>query len=213
MAKYTGPVCKLCRREGEKLYLKGSRCLTPKCSFEKRGYAPGQHGPQSQYRRRRQSDYSLQLREKQRARRIYGVLERQFRRYYKEAIKSRGLTGLVLIQSLERRLDNVLFRLGYAQSRSQARQIAGHGHFLVNGRRSNVPSMQLKPGDLIQVREGSRNLTYFKELTEIATDRPAPKWLERDENALTGKVLELPTRQEIDSPVNEQLIVEFYSRT
>lgn len=212
MAKYTGPVCKLCRREGEKLYLKGSRCLTPKCSFEKRGYAPGQHGPQSQFRRRRQSDYSRQLREKQRARRIYGVLERQFRRYYRQAIRARGLTGLVMMQTLERRLDNVVYRLGFAQSRSQARHFAGHGHFLVNGRRTNVPSMQLKPGDVITVREGSRARPYFQELPDIAADRPAPKWLERDVQGLSGRVLELPTRQEIDSPVNEQLIVEFYSR-
>jgi len=188
------------------MFLKGERCMTDKCSFERKNYGPGQHGQ----RRAKVSEFGLQLREKQRARRIYGVLEQQFRRYYRQAIRSRGLTGLVIMQALERRLDNVVYRLGYAQSRAQARMLVNHGHFLVNGRRTNVPSMQLKPGDMISVREGSHKRPYFKELPDLAADRPTPKWLSRDEKSLVGQLLELPTRQEIDSPVNEQLIVEFY---
>ncbi|MBI4772224.1 MAG: 30S ribosomal protein S4, partial [Chloroflexi bacterium] len=164
MSKFTGPVCKLCRREGEKLYLKGARCLTPRCSFEKRGYAPGMHGKSGQFRRNRESDYSRQLRAKQRARRVYGVLEKQFRRYYGEALKRRGLTGLNLLQILESRMDNVVYRLGYAQSRAQARTLVTHGHFSVNDRRADVPSVVLKPGDVISVREGSLRRPYFNEL-------------------------------------------------
>jgi len=151
MAKYRGPVCKICRREGEKLFLKGERCFTPKCSFERRGYAPGQHGKGSQFRRKRESDYTRQLRAKQKARRIYGVLERQFRRYYEVSLGRRGLTGLNLLQILESRLDNVVYRLGYADSRSQARLLVTHGHFMVNGRRTDVPSMLLEPGDTVTV--------------------------------------------------------------
>ena len=212
MAKYTGPVCKLCRREGAKLYLKGARCLPPKCAFDRRGYAPGQHGPQSQWRRSRDSDYSIQLRAKQRARRIYGVLERQFGKYYRKAVRARGLTGLALLQALETRLDNVVFRLGYARSRAEARQLVSHGHFVVNGRRTTVPSAQLSPGDEIAVRQGSRSRTFFQSLGEEAEGRITPTWLSRDVSGLSGKVNEFPARQEIDEPVNEQLIVEFYSR-
>jgi len=212
MSKYRGPVCRLCRREGEKLYLKGTRCLSPKCSFEKRGYVPGQHGKEGQFRRSRDSDYNRQLRAKQKARRVYGVLEKQFRRYYGEALQRRGLTGLNLLQILEARLDNVVYRLGYTQSRAQARHLVTHGHFNVNGRRTDVPSYILKPGDEIAVRQGSLRRPYFKELKEAGEDRGAPGWLNRDWEQLAGKVVGLPARQEIDANLNEQLIVEFYSR-
>ncbi|MFQ5436579.1 MAG: 30S ribosomal protein S4 [Anaerolineae bacterium] len=212
MSKYTGPVCKLCRREGEKLYLKGSRCMTPKCSFEKRSYVPGEHGKEVRWRRSRVSDYSRQLRAKQKARRVYGVMEKQFRRYYGEALHRRGVTGLSLLQILESRLDNVIYRLNYAQSRAQARNLVAHGHFKVNGRRTNVPSFILKPGDEITVREGSMKRTYFRELKAASEGRPAPSWLSRDWEQLTGKVVGQPSRQDIDANLNEQLIVEFYSR-
>jgi len=212
MAKYIGPVCKLCRREGEKLFLKGERCFSPKCSFDKRDYAPGQHGRNMSRRRKRESDYGKQLRAKQRARRVYGVLERQFSRYYKVALQRRGLTGLNLLQILESRLDNVIFRMGFASSRAEARLMVTHGHFVVNGRRTDIPSMLLKDGDEIAVREGSRKKTYFKTLGEIAEKRNVPAWLERDAKALAGKVGRLPERTEIDGNLNEQLIVEYYSR-
>lgn len=215
MAKYTGPACKLCRREGEKLFLKGERCYTPKCAFERRSFAPGQHGRTSGRSggvTGRESDYARQLRAKQRARRIYGVLERQFRRYYNQALKSRGVTGLVLLQILESRLDNVVYRLGFASSRAQARLLVTHGHFTVNGRRTDIPSMTLKVGDVIAVREGSRDTKYFKELPAYAEGRPVPAWLSRDLKNLSGSVLRLPERSEIDGNLNEQLIVEYYSR-
>jgi small subunit ribosomal protein S4 len=212
MSKYIGPVCRLCRREGEKLYLKGSRCLTPKCAFERRGYAPGQHGKEGQMKRNRTSDYATQLREKQKARRVYGVLEAQFRRYYDMAIRSRGLTGEVMLQLLERRLDNVVYRLGFAENRAQARVLVTHGHFNVNGRRTDVPSMGLKPGDMVEVREGSRTRTYFKALPDTAEARTAPVWLSRDVARLAGQMLQVPSRQDIDAKLNEQLIVEYYSR-
>lgn len=212
MAKYRGPKCKLCRREGEKLFLKGERCFTPKCAFERHGYAPGQHGRSAQFRRRRDSDYNRQLRAKQKARRIYGVLERQFRRYYEVSLNRRGLTGLNLLQILESRFDNVVYRLGYADSRSQARLLVTHGHFLVNGRRTDVPSMLLSPDDVIMVREESRQRTYFKDLTAVAEDKNVPVWLNRDLKNLSGSVVRLPERNEIDGNMNEQLIVEYYSR-
>lgn len=212
MARYTGPVCKLCRREGEKLFLKGERCFTPKCSIDRRGYPPGQHGRASQYRRGRESDFARQLRAKQKARRIYGVLERQFRKYYAEAIKERGLTGLTLLQTLESRLDNIVYRLGYAQSRAQARMLVSHGHFTVNDRRTNVPSYLISPGDAIAVREGSRKQTYFKQLSEVAEKTNVPAWMSRDLNNLSGSVMRLPERAEIDGNLDEQLIVEYYSR-
>ena len=213
MARYIGPVCKLCRREGEKLFLKGERCLTAKCAIERRPYPPGQHGHESQFRRGRASDYSLQLREKQKVRRIYGVLERQFRRYYADALRRPGMTGANLLCMLESRLDNVVYRLGFADSRAQARQLVQHGHFLVNGRRTSVPSMLLRPGDEITVREGSRDQTYFQDIRQVLADRPAlPEWLGLDVNTLTGRVVREPERSDIDLPVNEQLIVEFYSR-
>jgi small subunit ribosomal protein S4 len=212
MAKYRGPVCKLCRREGEKLFLKGERCFTPKCAFERRGYAPGQHGKGAQFRRRRESDYNRQLRAKQKARRMYGVLERQFHRYYEVALGRRGLTGLNLLQILETRLDNVIFRLGYAQNRAQARLLVTHGHFQVNGRRTDIPSMLVARGDEIAVREGSRSRTYFKDLAAVAEDKNVPPWLSRDLKTLSGTVVRLPERSEIDSNLQEQLIVEYYSR-
>ena len=213
MARYIGPVCKLCRREGEKLFLKGERCYTAKCAFDRRAYAPGEHGPASQMRRRgSQSDYSKQLRAKQKARRIYGVLERQFRRYFTVAQKRTGLTGLTLLQTLESRLDNVVYRMGYASSRNEARQLVTHGHFVVNGRRTDVPSMLLKPGDELAVREGSRDKPFFKVLREVAEKRTPIAWLERDLNNLSGKVHRLPERGEIDGNLDEQLIVEYYSR-
>jgi small subunit ribosomal protein S4 len=217
MSKNLSPVCKLCRREGDKLYLKGERCFSPKCAFERRSFAPGQHGRTGSRsgggnRMGRESDYLRQLRAKQRARRVYGILERQFRRYYEVALQRRGLTGLNLLQILESRLDNVVFRLGFASSRAQARVMVTHGHFTVNHRRTDVPSMLLKEGDTISVREGSQGLTYFKGLGDLADARTAPAWLNRDTKGLTGSVQRLPERAEIDGSLNEQLIVEYYSR-
>ncbi len=212
MAKYRGPVCKLCRREGEKLFLKGERCFTPKCAFERRGYAPGDHGKGAQFRRRRESDYNRQLRAKQKARRIYGIYERQFHRYYEVSLSRRGLTGLNLLQILESRLDNVVYRLGFADSRAQARLLVTHGHFSVNGRRTDIPSMLVSPGDEISVRDGSRKRKYFKELSSVAEDKTVLGWLSRDLNAMSGSVIRLPERAEIDGNLNEQLIVEYYSR-
>ncbi|MEK7784667.1 MAG: 30S ribosomal protein S4 [Chloroflexota bacterium] len=212
MAKYIGPVCRLCRREGEKLYLKGGRCLSPKCAIERRPFAPGQHGKEGQVKRSRSSDYANQLREKQKARRIYGVLEAQFRRYYERAIRSSGLTGQVILQLLECRLDNVVYRLGFAENRAHARNLVTHGHFNVNGRRTDVPSMILQPGDVVEVRDGSRSRTYFKSLPDVSESRTVPGWINRDLARLSGKVLQAPNRQEIDSSLNEQLIVEYYSR-
>lgn len=212
MGKYIGPVCRLCRREGEKLFLKGERCFSAKCPFERKPYPPGQHGRSARFQRGRESDYARQLRAKQRARRIYGVMERQFRRYYEMALKRRGLTGLNLLQILESRLDNVVYRLGFARSRREARLLVTHGHFTVNGRRTDIPSMLLRPGDVVAVREGSRKRKYFKELRDWAEKQNVPAWLERDLEGLSGKVLRLPERGEIDTNINEQLIVEFYSR-
>jgi len=212
MAKYSGPVCKLCRREGEKLFLKGARCFSPKCAFERRGYAPGQHGKSSQFAKKRESDYQRQLRSKQKARRMYGILERQFHRYYRVSLHRRGLTGLNLLQILESRLDNVVYRLGYAQSRAEARLLVTHGHFSVNGRRTDVPSMLLGIGDSVAVREGSLNHEYFKTLTDLAEARTIPAWLNRDLRSLSGSVIRLPDRSEIDGNLAEQSIVEYYSR-
>lgn len=212
MGNHSKSVCKICRREGEKLFLKGERCFTPKCSFERRSYPPGDHGRESQFRRRRRSDYHRQLREKQKTRRIYGVSERQFRRYYRRALKARGLTGELLLQLLERRLDNVVYRLGYASSRAQARQLVTHGHFDVNSRRTDIPSMLVRPGDKIEVREGSRKRIYFQDLDAVAEPRTVPQWLSRDLSNLTGQVVQNPDRRDVDASLNEQLIIEFYSR-
>lgn len=212
MARYTGPVCKLCRREGEKLFLKGERCFSNKCAFERRPYAPGQHGVSGQRSNRRLSDYSRQLRAKQKARRIYGVLEKQFRRYFGVALQTRGLTGLNLLQVLESRLDNVVFRLGFAANRAQARQLVNHGHFTVNGRKTNIPSMVLEPGDLVTVRDQSKANEFFKVMPDVAEKTNSALWLERDLKNMSGRVLRLPERGEIDGNLNEQLIVEYYSR-
>jgi small subunit ribosomal protein S4 len=211
LARYNGPVCKLCRREGEKLFLKGERCFSPKCAFERRSYAPGMHGRQTQYRRK-ESDYALQLRAKQKARRVYGVYERQFRRYFREAQRQKGLTGVNLLILLESRLDNVVYRLGFSSSRAQARQLVLHGHFDVNGRKTNIPSYLVKPGDIIAVRGISQGNTYFKEVSQILDDDQVPAWLSLDSTNLTGKVVDLPARDDIDVSLNEQLIVEYYSR-
>jgi small subunit ribosomal protein S4 len=212
MARYTGPVCKLCRREGEKLFLKGERCYSQKCAMERRAYPPGQHGRMAQWRRTKSSDFGAQLRAKQKARRVYGILEMQFRRYHRRALKSRGLTGLTLLQLLESRLDNVIYRMGFASSRAQARQLVTHGHFLVNGHRTDVPSMSIRPGDKIEIREGSKTKPFFKDLSAISEERSIPDWIKRDTKNLVGEISRLPERAEIDASLNEQLVVEFYSR-
>jgi small subunit ribosomal protein S4 len=212
MAKYSGPVCKLCRREAEKLFLKGERCFTPKCAFERRGYAPGQHGKSGQFAKKRDSDYQRQLRAKQKARRVYGMLERQFHRYYEVALKRHGMTGLNLLQILESRLDNIVFRLGFAANRAEARQLVTHGHFEVNGRRTDVPSMILSDGDTVTVRDGSRKRNYFKGLADEAEVRNIPGWVSRDLKTLSGSVIRMPERSEIDGNLSEQSIVEYYSR-
>jgi small subunit ribosomal protein S4 len=212
MARYKDAVCKLCRREGEKLFLKGERCVSPKCAFERRPYPPGLHGKQAQFRRRKESDYALQLRAKQKARRVYGIMERQFRRYFREAEQKRGLTGANLLILLESRLDNVVYRLGFAASRPQARQLVRHGHFEVNGHKVNIPSFAVKPGDVIAVRSRSQRMPSFKELVLDLEHRAAPEWLSRDDETMVGRVMALPTREDIDVAINEQLIVEYYSR-
>jgi small subunit ribosomal protein S4 len=212
MSRYREAKCKICRREGEKLFLKGERCFTEKCAFERRSYPPGQHGRGAQYRRSRESDFSRQLRAKQKARRIYDVSERQFRRYYATAQQQRGLTGLNLLQILESRLDNVVYRLGYAASRAQARMLVTHGHFNVNSRRTDVPSVIVTPADSISVREGSKARTFFKNLAKEAEGRTPAEWVNRDLKALSGSVVRLPERSEIDGNLDEQLIVEYYSR-
>ncbi|TDY42828.1 SSU ribosomal protein S4P [Alicyclobacillus sacchari] len=208
MARYTGPVCRLCRREGIKLYLKGERCFSEKCAIDKRPYAPGQHGQG----RKRNSEYGSQLREKQKARRYYGVLESQFERYYEEAARRRGVTGETLLSLLESRLDNVVYRLGFAASRAEARQIVRHGHIEVNGRRVDIPSFLAREGDVIAIREKSRDNGRIKELVESIGNRTIPAWLQLDVEKLSGKVLRKPEREEIDTPVAEQMIVEYYSR-
>jgi len=212
MARYTDSVCKLCRREGEKLFLKGERCLSSKCAYERRPYAPGQHGKTAQGANKRISDYARQLRAKQKARRIYGILENQFRRYFGMAIKVPGVTGLTMLQILESRLDNVVFRLGYTANRAQARQIVAHGHFVVNGKKTNIPSAVLKPGDVVTVREESKKNGFFKDISIVAEKNNAAIWLERDLKTLSARMLRLPERGEIDGNLNEQLIVEYYSR-
>jgi len=211
MARYKDAVCKLCRREGEKLFLKGERCMSPKCAIERRPYAPGSHGRRSQFRRR-ESNYALQLRAKQKARRVYGVLERQFRRYFREAERLRGLTGTNLLVILESRLDNVVYRFGFAMSRPQARQIVRHGHVDVNGRKVNIPSYLVKPGDVVAIRPTSRKKGMIQDIALDLEHRAVPDWLSRDEQTLSGRVLSMPQRGDIDVAINEQLIVEYYSR-
>lgn len=207
MARYTGPVCRICRREGMKLFLKGEKCIT-KCTFEKRSSPPGMH----QQRRRKVSDFALQLREKQKARRIYGVLERAMQNSFEKAAEVKGATGETLLQNLERRLDNTVYRSGFAKSRSQARQLVAHGHITVNGKMTKTPSFQVKAGDEISVKETSRASNYFKEAVNWAKTQTRPGWLETDPEAFTARILALPTRDQIEAQVNTQLIVEHYSR-
>ncbi|MGI8586669.1 MAG: 30S ribosomal protein S4 [Chloroflexia bacterium] len=209
MARYTGPVCKLCRREGVKLFLKGERCFTPKCAIDRRNQPPGQHG---QRRRGKVSDYGLQLREKQKARRTYGILERQFRLHFAVAEGRPGATGENLLQVLESRLDNIVYRLGIADSRPQARQIVNHGHFTVNGKKTDIPSYLCKPGDVIAVRADRINDEYFKTVLVGIGRKDIPSWLSLDARSLTGRLVTLPDRADLDVNLNEQLIVEYYSR-
>jgi len=208
MARYTGAVCRLCRREGQKLFLKGDRCYTDKCSIERRGYAPGMHG---NARTKKMSEYGMQMREKQKAKRYYGILENQFRDYFEMANKQSGMTGENLLAILETRLDNVTYRLGFAMSRAEARQMVRHGHFTVNGKKVNIPSFLVKPGDVIELKDGSRSLDKFKGSLEANASRVIPKWLEKDKNNV-AKVIAGPTREDIDLPVEEHLIVELYSK-
>lgn len=211
MARYIDSVCRLCRAEGEKLFLKGDRCFSPKCSVERRTYPPGVHGRQGQFRRK-ESDYGTQLREKQKVRRIYGVFERQFRRYFHEAQRQKGLTGVNLLVLLESRLDNVIYRLGLAASRPQARQLVSHGHFDLNGRKTNIPSCLVSEGDIITVRESSKKTSYFKEVAKSLDEGRVPGWLSLNATELSGRVVSIPMREHIDVTLNEQLIVEYYSR-
>jgi small subunit ribosomal protein S4 len=206
MARYTGAVCKLCRREGVKLYLKGDRCYSEKCAVTKRATVPGQHGQ----RRRKLTNYGMQLREKQKAKRIYGVLEAQFRKYYAEADRRKGITGENLLKILELRLDNVVFRLGLASSRIEARQLVRHGHFTVNGNKVDIPSYEVKVGDVVALKEKSKASAKFKAIGEVATN--VPKWLTVDMDKMEGTVVAVPQREDIDIPVNETLIVELYSK-
>jgi small subunit ribosomal protein S4 len=208
VARYTGPVCRLCRREGAKLYLKGARCYTKKCAFERRPSPPGQHG----VRRRKPSEYGIQLREKQKIRRVYSVLERQFQGYFVVAESRPGVTGENLLRLLEARLDNVVFRMGFATSRAQARQLVAHRHFAVNGRATNVPSFQIHPGDRIDVRETSRTAEPFKLARETLRTAQVPEWLTVDADKLSGSVTALPRRDQMPLELNEQLVVEYYSR-
>ena len=211
MARFIGSVCAQCRREGEKLFLKGDRCMTPKCAIERRNYPPGPHGQSGSFRRKT-SDYSNQLREKQKARRIYGVFERQFRRYFAEATHSSDVTGIVLLQNLERRFDNVAYRLGFAPSRKAARQLVLHGHLTVNGKPINVPSYLLSAGDVIAVIEKDRKSNYFQALEKELARHSVSEWLTLDAANWSGSVINLPSRKQIDTPLKEQLIVEYYSR-
>lgn len=208
MSRYTGPVCRLCRAEGTKLFLKGDRCYTEKCGLTKRNSRPGQHGT----RRGKMSEYGLRLREKQKLRRFYGLTESQFGTVYEKATKLEGQTGHNFLQLLERRIDNIVYRLGFGVSRSQARQLVAHGHFTVNGRKLDIPSALLKPGDVITVAEGSREVVLLKENSEAAAVRSIPAWLSFNPDSMTGNVLTAPIREQIEVPVNEQLVVEFYAR-
>jgi small subunit ribosomal protein S4 len=209
LARYTDPVCRLCRREGMKLFLKGAKCFSDKCPIEKRNFAPGQHGKD---RKAKIVGYGLQLREKQKAKRIYFTLEGQFRNYFEKAARARGVTGELLLQQLERRLDNVVFRLGFAQSRRQARQLVRHGHVAVNGRKVNIPSYEVSAGEEISIREKSHKLLVLELAKEFASHGTLPNWLEVDRDAYKARVLSLPKREDIQLPVNEQLIVELYSK-
>ena len=208
MAKYTEAKCRICRREGCKLFLKGDRCFTDKCAYDRRPYAPGQHGRA----RKKVSEYAVQLREKQKTRKMYGILEEQFRDYFKRADMQKGVTGENLLSALERRLDNTIYRLGFATSRNQARQLVRHGLFTLNGRRVNIPSLQVKVGDVIEVRERNRQSPIILEAQQVIARRGTPAWLEVEGEKLKGKVIALPTREDVQFPINEQLIVELYSK-
>ncbi|MCX7981582.1 MAG: 30S ribosomal protein S4 [Syntrophales bacterium] len=208
MARYRESVCKLCRREGIKLFLKGDRCYSDKCAFERRDYAPGEHG----HRRQKYTDYGVQLREKQKLKRIYGLLERQFRGYFARADRMRGITGTNLLLLLERRLDNMVFRLGFASSRNEARQLVMHNHFTVNGKKVNIPSYLVEVGDVIEVREKSREIARIKEALETVVRRGIPSWLELDKENFRGVVKALPAREDLTMPVQEHLVVELYSK-
>lgn len=208
MARYSGPVCRLCRREGQKLFLKGDRCYGEKCSVGRRQYAPGAHGQG----RHKVSEYGQQLREKQKCKRVYGVLERQFERYFDMAERKPGVTGENLLQILESRLDNVVYRLGFAASRPEARQLVRHGHFTVNGKKVSIPSYRVRPDDVVAVKESSRSLNKFVEAAEAMSQRIIPEWLDLNVEAMEGRVLSLPTRDQIDTDVQEQVVVELYSR-
>jgi small subunit ribosomal protein S4 len=208
MSRYRGPVSRLCRREGMKLFLKGAKCYTKKCPFERRPNPPGQHG----VRRRKVSDFGLQLREKQKMRRIYSVHERQFKRYYEDATRRSGVTGEYLLRLLETRLDNVVFRMGFATSRAQARQLVSHGHFTINGRGTTVPSHQVSEGDRVEVRETSRKSNYFKNAREAMRGAQRPDWLSVDPDKLSGSVTAMPRRDQMPAELNEQLVIEYYSR-
>ncbi len=208
MARYTGPACKLCRREGKKLYLKGERCTSGKCALDRRSTAPGQHGAA----KKKMGEYGIQLREKQATRRYYGVLEKQFKNYYEEAARKEGMTGENLLVLLERRLDNVVFRMGLAESHRDARQLVLHAHFTLNGKKVNIPSILVKPGDVISVKESSRDSAKIKGLAEALESKNAPKWLDVDKTNLQAKVVSFPAREDIDYDFNEQLIVELYSK-
>lgn len=209
MARYTGAVCRLCRREGQKLFLKGDRCYTDKCAIDRRPFAPGQHG---NARNKKLSEYGLQLREKQKARRYYGVLESQFHKYYEMAVGRKGVTGENLLSILESRLDNTVYRLGFAMSRPEARQLVRHGHFSVDGKKVDIPSYLVKPGEIISLKESSRSMDKFKATLEANGSRVPPKWLDFDRNNLMAKVVALPAREDIDLPIEEHLIVELYSK-
>jgi small subunit ribosomal protein S4 len=209
MARYTGAVCRLCRREGTKLFLKGTKCLSDRCPLEKRNFAPGQHGKD---RKAKIVGYGLQLHEKQKAKRMYFTLEGQFREYYEKANRATGVTGELLIQQLERRLDNVAFRLGFAISRRQARQVVRHGHVTVNGKKVNIPSYQVNVGDEIAIRESAKKLLIVEQGAQYAAQNPVPAWLEANFDTFTGRVLSLPKRKDVNLPINEQLIVELYSK-
>ena len=210
MARYTGPVCRLCRRDGTKLFLKGAKCFSEKCPIEKRNFPPGQHGQSRKVKK--VVGYGLQLREKQKAKRIYFTLETQFRAYYQKAANKTGVTGELLLQQLETRLDNVCYRLGFAMSRRQARQVVRHGHVTVNGKKVNIPSYQVSVGDEIAIREGAKKLLIVEQGAQYAAQSPVPAWLEANFENLTGRVLHLPKRTDVELPVNEQLIVELYSK-
>ena len=210
MARYTGPVCRLCRRDATKLFLKGAKCFSDKCAIEKRNFPPGQHGQSRKVKK--VVGYGLQLRETQKAKRIYFTLETQFRAYYQKAANKTGVTGELLLQQLETRLDNVCYRLGFAMSRRQARQIVRHGHIQVNGRKVNIPSFQCKVGDEIQIREGSKKLVILEESGNFASGQRAVQWLDINRENLSGRLIALPTREDVNLPVNEQLIVELYSK-